>query len=106
MIHFRNPSNKKLDLHANQNLHFEFSNLNIILPSTVSQTFVATSVYLLSFLSSILKTGLTTNYQLPGDIKLGTSCTTFKEYTDTSSDRNIDVMCTWIFEIPNIGIDM
>ena len=52
--HFRNPSYKHLDLHTGQNLYFEFKDLNILLPSTVLQTFVVTNVYLVLFLAPTL----------------------------------------------------
>ena len=54
MGHFRNSKYKQLDLHASQNLHFEFKDLNIFLPSTVSQTFVLVNLCLPVFLTLVL----------------------------------------------------
>ena len=55
MEHFRNSKFKGLDLHASQNIHFEFKDLNFIfLPSTVSKTFVPENLCLPLFISLIL----------------------------------------------------
>ena len=49
MKHFRIPNYKELDLQPSQNFHCEFYDLNIFLPSTVSQTFAATNICLLLY---------------------------------------------------------
>ena len=64
MEHVRNSNYKQLNLHASKNLHFEFKDLVIVLPSTVSKTFIATNVHLplsLALILSISIVPLSTN---------------------------------------------
>ena len=58
MEHVLDWDYKQLDIHASQNLHFEFKDVNILLPFTVSQTFAAGNLCLSLFLNLILNNSI------------------------------------------------
>ena len=58
MEHVHNWDYKQLDIHASQNLHFEFKDVNILSPFTVSQTFAAANLCLSLFLTLILNNSI------------------------------------------------